>query len=165
MRPHGTAAELERRRLLAVDRVRSGYTHQEVGDFLEVRRASVTRWMATYREEGRRGLKAKPHPGRRPKLTVEQEQEVLSWFSQSPTQFGWPTELWSAPRVAALIRRKFRVRFHPRYVNQWLAQRRITPQKPTRQARERDEREIRGWLREEWPRIKKVPGGGVRTLF
>ena len=163
MRPHGTAAELERRRLLAVDRVRSGYTHQEVAEFLEVCRASVTRWMARYREQGRRGLKAKPHPGRTPKLTAEQEQEVLSWFSRSPTEFGWATELWSAPRVTALIRRKFRVKFHPRYINQWLAQRRITPQKPTRQARERNEREIRRWLREEWPRIKKVPGVGVRT--
>ncbi len=78
MRPHGTAAELERRRLLAVDRVRSGYTHQEVADFLGVRRTSVTRWMATYRKHGRRGLKAKPHPGRTPKLTREQEQQVLS---------------------------------------------------------------------------------------
>jgi len=165
MRPHGTAAELERRRLLAVGRVRSGYTHQEVADFLGVCRTSVTRWMAAYRKHGRRGLKAKPHPGRTPRLTAEQEREVLSWFSRSPTEFGWPTELWSGPRVAALIRRKFRVKFHPRYINQWLAERRITPQKPTRQARERNEREIRRWLREEWPRIKKVLGVGVRTSF
>lgn len=165
MRPHGTAAELERRRLLAVDRVRSGYTHQEVADFLGVHRGTVTRWMAMYREYGRRGLKAKPHPGRTPKLTPEQEQEVLSWFSRSPTEFGWPTELWCAPRVAALMRRKLRVRFHPRYVNQWLAQRRITPQKPQRQARERDEREIRRWVREEWPRIKKARRAGVPISF
>ena len=48
MRPHGTAAELERRRLSAVDRVRSGYTHQGVADFLGVRRTSVTRWMGPH---------------------------------------------------------------------------------------------------------------------
>lgn len=165
MRPHGSAAELERRRLLAVDRVRSGYTHQEVADFLGVCRNSVTRWMATYRKHGRRGLKSKLHPGRKPKLTAEQEREVLSWFSRSPTEFGWTTELWNATRVAAMIRRKFRVKFHPRYVNQWLARRRITPQKPTRQARERNERAIRRWLREEWPRIKKRPGAGVPISF
>jgi transposase len=162
MRPHGTAAELERRRLLAVDRVRSGYTHQKVANFLGVRRPTVTRWVAVYRQWGRRGLKAKPHPGRTPKLTRDQEREILSWFSRSPREFGFATELWCAPRVATLIRRRFRVRFHPRYVNQWLARRRITPQKPTRQARERNEREIRRWMREEWPRIKKVPGVGVR---
>jgi transposase len=63
--------------------------------------------------------------------------------------------------VAELILRKFRKKFHTRYLNQWLAQRHITPQKPSRQARERNEREIRRWVREEWPRIKKVPGVGV----
>ena len=67
--------------------------------------------------------------------------------------------------MAKLIQRKFRKKFHPHYLNQWLAERRITPQKPERQARERDEREVRRWLREEWPRIKKVPGVGVPTSF
>lgn len=63
-------------------------------------------------------------------------------------------DLWSAPRVASLIQRKFGKKFHPHYLNQWLAERRITSQKPERQARERDDREVRRWLREEWPRIK-----------
>jgi transposase len=165
MRTHGTASELERRRLLAVDRVRSDYTHQEVADFFGVCRQTVTKWMKAYREKGRKGLKAKPHPGRVPKLTAKQEREVISWFARSPTEFGYATELWSGPRVANLIRRKFRVKFHPRYVNQWLAQRRITSQKPERRARERDDREVRRWLREEWPRIKKVLRGGVRIWF
>jgi transposase len=165
MRTHGTASELERRRLLAVDRVRSDYTHQEVADFFGVWRQTVTKWMSAYRKKGRKGLKAKPHPGRVPKLTAEQEREVISWFARSPTEFGYATELWTGPRVADLIRRKLRVKFHPRYVNQWLAQRRITSQKPERRARERDDREVRRWLREEWPRIKKVLRGGVRIWF
>jgi len=88
---------------------------------------------------------------------------VLRWFRHSPRSFGFPDDLWTAPRVAQLIQRKFRKRFHPHYINQWLAQRRVTSQKPERQARERDAREVRRWLREEWPRIKKVPGVGVRT--
>ncbi len=163
MRPDGTPAELERRRRLAVLRVRSGYTQKEVADFLGVHARSVQRWMRTYREHGMRGLKARPAPGRVPKLTLPQERKVLRWFRRSPTEFGFSTELWTAPRVATLILRKFRKQFHPRYLNQWLAQRRITPQKPSRQARERKEREIRRWIREEWPRIKKVPGVGVPT--
>jgi len=162
MRPDGTPAELERRRRLAVLRVRSGYTQKGVADFLGIHLRSVQRWMRAYREHGMRGLKARPAPGRLPKLSFRQEREVLRWFRRSPTEFGFATELWTAPRVAALILRKFRKKFHPRYINQWLATRRITPQKPSRQARERNEREIRRWLREDWPRIKKVPGVGVR---
>ncbi len=165
MRPHGTGAELERRRRLAVARVRSDYTQQDVADFFGVRPRSVQRWMRAYRERGMAGLKAKPHPGRPPTLSIAQERQVLRWFRRSPREFGFPTELWSAPRVTQVIQRKFRKKFHPRYVNQWLAKRRITPQKPERQARERDERKVRRWLREELPRIKKSPGVGVRTLF
>jgi transposase len=165
MRPHGTSAELEGRRRLAIARLRSGYTQQEVADFLGVNPRSVRRWVKAYREQGLAGLRAKPAPGRLPKLTARQEQHVLGWIQRSPTEFGFATELWTAPRVADLIYRKFRVSFHPRYINQWLAQRRITPQKPARRARERNEREIRRWLREEWPRIKKSSGVSVRTSF
>jgi transposase len=163
MRPHGSSAELERRRRLAVKRARSGYTQQEVADFLGVHVRSVQRWVRAYREYGRAGLKAKPASGRPPKLSSLQERRVLSWFRRSPREFGFPNELWTGARVAELIQRKFHKKFHPHYINQWLAQRRITSQKPAKQARERNAREVRRWLREEWPRIKKVLGVGVRT--
>jgi transposase len=161
MRTDGTPAELEWRRRLAVLHVRSGYPQKEVADFLGVHPRTVQRWMQTCREHGTRGLKTRAASGRPPKLTLRQEREVLRWFRQSPTKFGFTTELWTAPRVAELMLRKLRKRFHPRCLNQWLAQRRITPQKPSPQARERNQREIRRWLREEWPRIKKVRGVGV----
>jgi transposase len=119
--------------------------------------------MQSYREEGLRGLKARLAPGRPRTLSIAQERQVLRWFRKSPREFGFPTELWTGARVAELIQRKFHKRFHPHYVIQWLAQRRITPQKPERQARERNEREVRRWLREEWPRIKKVLGVSVPT--
>lgn len=165
MRPHGTSIELERRRRLAVGHLRSGHTQQKVADFLKVKVRSVQRWMQAYREHGMAGLKAKPIEGRPPKLSVEQERQVLRWFRQSPRDFGFPTELWTAARVAEVIQRKFRKQFHPHYLNHWLAERRITSQKPERQARERDAHEVRRWLREEWPRIKKSRGVGVRTSF
>jgi transposase len=154
---------LERRRRLAVARVRSGHTQTDVAKFLGVHPNSVWRWMQAYRQKGVVGLRARHNTGRPPKLSAAQDREVLRWFRRSPTEFGFPTELWTAPRVAKVIAERFHVRFHPRYINQWLAQRRITPQKPARRPSKRDEREVRRWLREEWPRIKKVPGVGVRT--
>ena len=165
MRTKGSAAELERRRLLAVDRVQSGHTQQDVADFFGVRLRSVQRWRKAYRERGKAGLKAKPTPGRPPNLSAEQERQVLRWFLRSPRDFGFPTELWTARRVTDLIHRRFRKKFHPHYINQWLADRRITPQKPQKRARERNDREVRRWLGEDWPRIKKLPGVGVHTWF
>jgi transposase len=165
MRPHGTSDELERRRRLAVRRVQSGYTQQGVADFLGVHLRTVQRWMRSYRDGGMRALKAKPASGRPPNLTWKQEQTVLRWFRKSPREFGFPTELWTGARVVELIRRKFHKRFHPHYIIEWLAERRITPQKPEQQARERNARNVRRWLREDWLRIKKSLGVSVPIWF
>ena len=156
---------MERRRRLAVERVLEGYTQQEVAEFLGVSKGAVSTWMQAYRQGGPAALAAKPHPGKPRKLTATQEQQVLSWFQRSPTEFGFGNELWTASRVAQLIRREFDVKFHPRYISEWLAQRRITPQKPRRQPRERNEPAIQEWVRTEWPRLQNAPGGSARTSF
>lgn len=151
-----TAGELERRRHLAVERVKSGYSQQTTADFLGVSKSAVSQWMKAYRKRGEAGLQAKSRPGRPRKLTKRQERTVLGWFHKSATDFGFANELWTAPRVAKLIRQKWGVKFHERYLNQWLAERRITPQKPQRQPRERDEGAIRKWLRYDWPRLQNA---------
>ena len=165
MRTPGCKEELERRRRLGVRHVLAGYRQATVARFLGVHPSSVSRWMKAYRRRGDEGLAGHDASGRPRKLTRARERQVLSWFRRSPTSFGFPTELWTAARVAQVIYRKWRIKFHPRYLNQWLAERRITPQKPRFQAREQDEAEVQRWLREEWPRIKKVRRGAVRISF
>jgi transposase len=154
MRTRGSAQELERRRRLAVQRLQEGYTQAAVARFLGVHLRTVRRWHARFREDGDDGLTAKPHPGRPPYLKPHQERRVLTWLRKNPQSFGFATELWSAPRLAQVIERKLQVRFHPRYLNAWLKQRGITPQKPERQARQRDQAAIDRWLAHEWPRIQ-----------
>ena len=90
-------------------------------------------------------------PPRRP----DQGQVALGWLTKPATEFGFATELWTAPRVAKLIEKEFGVAYHPRYLNEWLTARGITPQKPRRVPRERDQAEIDRWVAEELPRIKK----------
>ena len=165
MRSRGTAEELERRRRLAVERVLEGFSQQEVADFLGVAKSSVSGWMKAHRRGGWAALKAKHHPGKPRKLTAEQEQQVLGWFQHSPTEFGFGNELWTARRVAQLIRREFSVDFNFRYISHWLARRRITPQKPRRQPRERNELAIQEWVRNDWPRLKNARGDGARISF
>jgi transposase len=150
-----TAHELENRRRLAVDRVNAGYSQTQVARILKVAPRSVRRWVHAFRAGGDPALRAKPRPGAPHKLTPEQTRIVLGWFRRSPQDFGFTTELWTARRVAQLIERHFGVTMNHRYLNAWLTARGITPQKPQRQARERDQAEIERWLREDWPRIQK----------
>jgi transposase len=155
MKTSWTAQELEDRRMLAVERVNQGCTQVEVAKVLGVDPRSVRRWMKAYRDGGTDALRAQPRPGRPPHLNAEQTQTVLGWFRQRPTALGFATELWTAKRVAHLIQKQFGVSFNHRYLNAWLTDRAITPQKPQRRARERDQARIDRWVAQEWPRILK----------
>jgi transposase len=143
-------------RELAVAMMLEGDTPEEVADILEVNESSVWRWLRRWREKGPSGLITKPGQGRRPKLSDAQGRQVLRWLDKSPCDFGFSTERWTAPRVAALIDRCFGVRMNHRYLNEWLNRRDITPQVPERQPRERKDEKIKQWVSEDWPRIKKT---------
>ena len=156
MRTPGLPAELERRRHLAVRRAVEGYySTAEVADFLGVDPSSVRRWLAAFRRRGEAGLAARPATGRPPKLSPCQQRIVRRWLADSPTEHGFPTELWTTGRLALLIEEEWGVCFHPHYLAAWLRQRGYTPQLPRRVPRERDDAEVARWLAEDWPRIKR----------
>jgi len=152
----GSAAELERTRRLAVERVLDGHETSEVAQMLGVRRQTVSRWVGMHRHG--RDLAAKPHPGRPEKLSPDQERKVLSWISRSPVEFGFPDQLWTAGRINHLISTNFGVRFNTNYLSDWFARRRVSPQKPQKVASERNERRAKYWLKHTWPRLKKSDG-------
>src|SRR6478752_4430227 len=60
MRPPGTAAELERRRRLALSHLQSGHAVPVVAEFLGVSERAVYLWQAAARRHGVEGVKAKP---------------------------------------------------------------------------------------------------------
>jgi transposase len=159
MRSKGTAAELEYRRCLAVQRVFEGYPAQEVADFLGVESRSVRRWVAEVRRSGWIALASEPSPGRPPKLTHTQEKIVLRWLRDSPTEHGFASELWTATRLAQLIQEAWKVVLHPRSLRRWLQGHGFTLQKPQRVPRERDPAVIAAWLATDWRRIKKKRTG------
>src|SRR3954447_4438652 len=141
MRSKGSASDLEAVRHRAVRMVLGGQTQAAVAVALGVHSVTVAKWMARHRVAGDPGLAAKPTPGRPRFLTPEQDQHVRQWLAQKPTAHGFPTDLWTARRVAELIRRKFDIAFHPHYLRAWL-----TPQRPTRRPRQRNEATIAHWV-------------------
>lgn len=163
MRTTGSPEVLEYRRCLAVQRILDGYATQEVADFLGVNPSSVRRWWAAFQEHGAVGLAAQPVPGRPRKLSRTQEKIVRRWLADDPTEHGFATALWTAPRLARLIEQEWGIRLHPDYVGTWLRRRGYTPQKPQRQAREHDAAAVGRWLAQDWPRIKKRRAGGARV--
>jgi transposase len=157
MRSKGTAPELETRRRTAVAKLSDGWSQAQVADFLSVHPVTVAKWAARHRQDGDAGLTALPTPGRPRFLTPDREQQVLRWLADKPTAHGFRTDLWTARRVAELIRRRFGVPFHPNYLREWLSKRGYSPQKPRRRAKQKNQEVIDRWVETEWPRIQKTP--------
>jgi transposase len=159
MRPPGSPAQLESRRLKAWKLLREGVAPVDVARRLGVDRRSVRRWRAQGERGGNAALAARPTPGRPPRLDAHQRDRLVACLLAGAQACGFATPLWTCPRVAQVIRRQFKVRYHVDHVGRLLRGLGFSPQKPERRARERDEAEIQRWVREEWPRVKKTPRG------
>src|SRR5262249_5125666 len=151
-RPIGTAEELERRRTRAVQALKEGQSPSTIARVLGVNAASVRRWRQMAQTPG--GLKAKAHPGPKHGLGDEQLQKLEALLLEGAKHHGWPNQLWTAARVAQLIRRHFGISYHPEHVRKILKGRlRWTSQKPRRKARERDDKEVERWKDDDFRRI------------
>jgi transposase len=155
VRPIYDSKAREERRRLAVQRVLEGETQKAVAESLKVSAKSVCNWMAWYRVNGEKGLRAIPHPGPASKLSGAQEKEVCSWLSKDATAFGFHNNLWTSPRVVKLIREKFEIKYNPNYFCRWLRNHHFSPQKPRLRAAQRDEARIAAWPGKEWQAILK----------
>ena len=155
MRTKGSPDELERKRRHAVELLQQDLGPSEVARRIGASKGAVSRWGKAFREGGGRALAAKPHPGPKSRMTLRQTDRLQKLLLQGAPRHGWVTELWTLPRVAELIRRRFEVDYHPGHV--WKLLRRLgwSCQKPTTRARKRDEQAIETWRRVDWPHIKK----------
>lgn len=155
MRPKGSAAELEVRRRLAVRLLSQGKSRSEVAELVGASLSSVKRWKAAWKKGGVEAIAAKPHPGRKPKLTNAQKRQLERMLLRGPRAAGFSGGLWTCSQVAEAIRRRFGVIYHVDHVPRILQSLGWSCQKPELRARERDEAAIERWRTREWPRIKK----------
>jgi transposase len=152
----GFAAE-KRRRLSAAKMFKAGSYPAAVARQLGVTRQAASHWFALWHANGKEGLRGAMQTGRPSKLSQDQLRTVEGLLLQGPQAHGYATALWTLARIAKVIRKHLKVKFHPGHVWRLLGELGWSCQRPERRARERDERAIRCWLRHDWPRIKKQP--------
>jgi len=146
----------EAKRRLAVKMViEQDATAQEAADLVEVHATTVRAWLRAYREYGESSLVPGASKGRPPKLSDDDLLWLCQALLQDATEHGFPTNLWTCSRVAALIQQEFGVCYHPDHISKLLRQLGFSHQKPEGRARECDEGAIKHWVNKGWPRIKK----------
>lgn len=102
-------------------------------------------------------MKGAGRTGRKRKLSGEELRRLEALLVAGAPAQGYETNLWTLKRIAQVIRREFRVTYHPGHVWKVLGQLGWSCQRPERKARERNEVAIRHWVRYRWPQIKKKP--------
>ena len=155
MRPPGSPQELERRRRRAIELLQQGHAPVEVARMVGCDRRSVRRWNAAYRRSGEAGLRARPLWGRPPRMDATTRKRLERTPVCGAKAAGFPTDLWTCLRVAHVIEERFGIHYHVDHVCRLLHGLGWSPQRPERRAVERDEQEIRRWVKQEWPRIKR----------
>lgn len=152
-------AMMEKRRHLAVAMVGQGKRQADVARHFCVSRASVTRWVQAYERKGVAGLKRHKHPGGEPKLKPGQKRALLRELRRGATALGFSGDFWSCRRIVSVIEQKFGVHYHPAYTSRLMRSLGWSYQKPAKRARERNERRIRRWRRDEFERLKTKRAG------
>ena len=155
MRPSGSPESLETRRKIAARLFERGMTLTEVAAAVGSSVSSASRWRKAWRHGSK--LRAKPHRGRRPKLSTYQRTKLVAALSQGTGTWGYASSGWTGPLVADMIDRLFGIEYHRSSVARLLRELGWSPQKPIQRARERNELAIALWIREDWPRLKKEP--------
>ena len=110
---------------------------------------------------GDAGLDSKPQRAPTPGLSSEGLAALEGEFLKGPREHGFKTELWTLARVAKVIESRFGIAYHPCHVRKILGRMGWSAQRPERRAREQDERAVRRWREEEWPRIKRGRGAAA----
>jgi transposase len=151
----------EERRLRAWALKAKGWGQEKIAEALGVTAGAVSQWMRRGREGGEEALKSRPRPGATPRLTAEQREQLPVLLAQGAETFGFRGDVWTAKRVATVIRREFGVRYHPNHVGKLLRAAGWSVQKPLERASQRDEAAIEAWRTERWPALKRGLTGRV----
>ena len=150
------AQEDLRRKVLRA--ILEGKKQMEAAQIFGVTRQAVGKWVKKYREGGARALRARKRgrPSKSSLLPWQAAQIAKAVVHRYPEQLKLPFYLWTREAVAELIERKFEIRLSRWTVGRYLAQWGFTPQKPMRKAFEQDPEQVRRWLEEKYPEIRKL---------
>jgi transposase len=147
----------EERRKRAWTLKEEGWSQQAIAAALGVSEGAVSQWIKRGREGGMEALKAHPPTGVSPRLTAEQKAQIPELLATGAEAYGFRGDVWTASRVAEVIKRTFGVRYHRDHVGKLMREAGWSRQKPVERASQRNEEALKNWSQERWPDIKKKP--------
>lgn len=109
-------------------------------------------------------LRSHPALGAKSRLTPEQLAGLPSLLARGAEAYGFRGNVWTYPRIAAVIKQVLGVKYYPNHIPRILHKIGWSRQKPRRRATQRDEAVIARWREKEWPNIMKEAQEVGQTL-
>src|SRR3712207_3981871 len=119
----------EARRLQAWRLTQQGWAQRQIAEALGGSEGAVSQWMTRGREGGSEGLRHRPPPGARCRLTDAPLAGLPALLQHGPEAYGFRGQLWTRGRMAAVIRATVGVSYHPRHGGRLCKTIRWSPQK------------------------------------
>jgi transposase len=143
-------------RIRAVRQIREEGAHpDDVAAALGLDRSTVYGWLAKYREGGEGALRARPVPGRPPKLSGSQIARLYALIvGRDPRQMSFEFALWTREMVRQVIRREFSVALSVVSVGRLLRTMGLSPQRPLHRAYQQNPEAVQRWKDEQYPAIR-----------
>src|SRR5205823_14368831 len=155
--PRRAADWREARRKRAWILKEQGWQQKDRAAALGVSEGAVSQWLKRGRAGGVEALNAHPPKGMTPRLTAEQKAQIPKLLAKGAEAYGFRGDVWTASRVAEVIKRTFGVRYHRDHVGKLMREAGWSRQKPVERASQRNEETLKNWSEERWPDIKKKP--------
>jgi transposase len=157
---------LEAIRIRAVEQIQAGAHPEEVATSLGMRRSTVFAWLAKFREGGMEALRAKPVPGRPPKLSGSQLRKLYALIvGANPRQLQFEFSLWTREIVREVIRREFGVALSAVSVGRLLRTIGLSPQRPLYRAYQQDPEAVERWKTQDYPALRAEAAQLGATIY
>jgi transposase len=159
-------AALEAIRIRACEQIENGARPEDVVTSLGFNRSTVFGWIAAYRKGGAEALRARPVPGRPPKLTPVQIRTLFTMIvGSNPAQYQLDFALWTRDLVRQVIATRFGVDLSVGSVGRILRGLGMSPQRPLHRATQQDPERVARWRTEEYPAIRDEAAQAGATVY
>jgi len=100
-----------RERALMIILSSKGLCVKQIADILKLSVDTVSDWLSAYEAKGFLGLYDQPIPGRPPRLTKQQEQQIEQWLEHSPRDEGYQHSNWTLKLLLHHVNKVFHKQF------------------------------------------------------
>ncbi len=129
----------------------------EVAVLFGVSRAAVSNWISAHRRGGQKAILKKKRGRRSQDMTLLKPYQcaiiVNLITDRCLNQLKMLFMMWTREAVGMLIERRFGIKMAVRSVGNYLRSWGFTPQEPLRRAYERQDKAVKLWLEETYPKI------------